>query len=462
MLLISEHFQFYAKSKNHFDLLQGLDNPFFSSMNIEASASLFFKSNTDKKCLQVDLKDNEVKIESSYFIGLDWIHKWKLPVQIESKMDSTVGQLDTLKMLLEALKEPENFGHLDDLMEVKFDEEWIEVKGDSSIHLTPFLLIQFLMIVKSIVRKGLKKDYYRVTENLESRVKGKILVAQQIRQNTVRNHRTKTVCSYQEYGIDTEANRFLKYVLHFVQTHIHQLKEDSLKDMLLQPLSYCMGGFQQVSEKRFYSFKNKEHNPMFKEYNTAIQLGIQILKLNDHNLSKAAEKRNTYPPHWIDMSKLFELYVFKKLREKFTGKDEVQYHTKVYKQELDFIINTEQFKAVVDAKYKPRYKKGNPSMEDARQLSGYSRLNRVYKELGIDNNEVIPVYFVYPKELHNDELVEETNEEEEDVFKPLKEKITENKIGQSLFSENEEVRKSTSYREMYMQEIEMRFTSGKL
>src|SRR5690554_512775 len=462
MLLISEHFQYYNRSDNHYDVIQKIDYHSFSSEGLESTVPICFKSDEKKSCLQIFIEDDKAKIENSYYIGLDWIRQWGLPVQIESKMNSSAGQLDALGMLLEALKEPENFKHLDDLMEVKFDEEWIEVKGDSSIHLTPFLLIQFLMIVKSIVRKGLKKDYYRVTENLESRVKGKILVAQQIRQNTVRNHRTKTVCSYQEYGIDTEANRFLKYVLHFVQSQILQFEDEDLKDKLLEPLSYNLGGFQQVSEERFYTFKNKEHNPMFKEYNTAIQLGIQILKLNDHNLSKAAEKRNTYPPHWIDMSKLFELYVFKKLREKFTGKDEVQYHTKVYKQELDFIINTEQFKAVVDAKYKPRYKKGNPSMEDARQLSGYARLNRVYTKLGLDNNEVIPVYFVYPKELQIEELVEDLNEEEEDVFETLEKKITDNKIGQSLFSANDEVRKSTSYRKMYMQEIKMRFTSGKL
>lgn len=74
------------------------------------------------------------------------------------------------------------------------------------------------------------------------------------------------------------------------------------------------------------------------------------------------------------MSKLFELYVFKKIRERFPYEGEVKYHQKYNRHEPDFILNTNcGLKAIVDAKYKPRYKSGNPSMEDARQLAGYTR-----------------------------------------------------------------------------------------
>ena len=43
--------------------------------------------------------------------------------------------------------------------------------------------IQFLNLLKSIVRKGLKKSYYKVQENLNNKVKGKILVSTHIKQN---------------------------------------------------------------------------------------------------------------------------------------------------------------------------------------------------------------------------------------------------------------------------------------
>ncbi|WP_411353317.1 5-methylcytosine restriction system specificity protein McrC, partial [Myroides injenensis] len=157
------------------------------------------------------------------------------------------------------------------------------------------------------------------------------------------------------------------------------------------------------------------------------------------------ENKVNYPPFWIDMSKLFELYVFKKLREQFPNEGEVKYHFKVNRQEPDFILNTKcGLKAVVDAKYKPRYKKGNPSMEDARQLAGYTRLNTIYKELGINDDSIIPAYFIYPKDM----LIEKVGDESAEIN-------FDNSIDSDVFPFFHTPRKSSTYRQMYLQEIEL-------
>jgi 5-methylcytosine-specific restriction endonuclease McrBC regulatory subunit McrC len=287
---------------------------------------------------------------------------------------------------------------------------------------------------------------------LQGKVKGKILVAQQIRQNVARNRLTDTVCTYQEYGVNTASNRFLKHVLRFVGAYIANLQEPTLRSTLNEQLIYNRAAFQLVEDETFYVFEQKELNPMYREYKVAITLGNQLLKLLDHNLSKATESLAHYPPHWIDMSKLFELYVFKRLRENFPGQ-QVRYHVKANRQELDFIIHTDNFKAVVDAKYKPRYKSGNPSMDDARQLAGYARLKSVYKELKIDTNELIPVYVVYPRALEDELTV--VGQEEQETFDPVEENSNQ-KAGISLFGNDENIRKSSSYREMYLQEVNLR------
>ena len=314
MLKISEHFQFYRD--DHLAHLSEFYSPEFLAINKISQQSIFFKNDKERLCVSVSFIEEKWKIESSYYIGLGWLRPWNKPVFIEPKVNDENKKLDHIKMLIEALKEPENLNHLEGLMEIHFDEEWITVEGDYEVALSPFLIAQFLMTVRTIVRKGLKKEYYRVTENLQSRVKGKILVSQQIRENVVRNRLTNTVCSYQEFGVDSAANCFLKYVLKYVSTQLHNFKEEGLKNSLIEPLTYCLGGFQTVSDEKFYQFNQKENNPLYREYNTAIQLGNQILKLLDHNLTKTSEVKKAYPPHWIDMSKLFELYVFKKLREK--------------------------------------------------------------------------------------------------------------------------------------------------
>jgi 5-methylcytosine-specific restriction enzyme subunit McrC len=446
MLRIAEHFQFYTNSSEHLNCLLQAYTESFILDNKFSPKSIYFKGETNRPCLSISINEEHVSIESSYYIGLGWLRPWDKPVLIEPKVNSDSKKLDHIKMLVEALKEPENLNHLDGLMDIHFDEEWIPVEGDYEVSLTPFLVAQFLMTVRSIVRKGLKKEYYSVTENLQSRIKGKVLVSQQIRDNVVRNRLTNTVCSYQEFGVDSAANRFLKYVLKYVSTQLHNFQEKSLKDTLIEPLTYCLGGFQTVSDEKFYQFKQKENNPLYREYNIAIQLGNQILQLMDHNLTKTSEVKKIYPPHWIDMSKLFELYVFKKLREKFTGYQSVQYHVKANYQELDFLINDGDFKAVVDAKYKPRYKSGNPSMEDARQISGYARMNKIYSILKVSDNQLIPAYIIYPSELKYGEEVDS-------------DKIEEVKMNEmeKLIKESE-VRKSTVYKEIYMQEVSLNFS----
>ena len=97
----------------------------------------------------------------------------------------------------------------------------------------------------------------------------------------------------------------------------------------------------------------------------------------------------------------------------------------------------------MDAKYKPRYKNGNPTKEDARQLSGYSRLTSVYEELGINDDHIIPVYIIYPKGLG--EIPDTQNEQAEDI------KTANNSINKAILHSS--VTEVKAYRKMYMQEI---------
>ena len=103
------------------------------------------------------------------------------------------------------------------------------------------------------------------------------------------------------------------------------------------------------------------------------------------------------------MPKLFELYVYKKLQEQFRGRGEVLYHFIADYTELDFLLNTSEYKMVIDAKYKPVYEDSRV-IDDIRQISGYARLEKVYQKLGLDgSNELIDCLIIYPS------LDEDTN-----------------------------------------------------
>lgn len=453
MLRISEHFEYYQKGDHIYKIKEV--NEWESYYNSPFSEDeLFFLGDKKRQCVAVLFGKNEGEesiktchINSSYYIGLDRLKNLKLTVYVEPKLNNDKVKVDYIQMLLEALKEPENFNHLEGLIDTKFDDEWIEIDSDLQPLLTPFLIAQFLAVVKRIVKKGLKQSYYTKTENLSNRIKSKILVGEQIKQNIVRNRVLNTVCQFQEFGVDTEVNQFLKFVLSQVGSHLDEfLNSSDIYKNFLEHLNYCKGGFQQVNHKSFNKLNYKESNPFYKDYNLAIKLGNQILALKDYNISNSTQKGTIkHPPFWIDMSKLFELFVFKKLKEKFTGDKEVQYHKKFNRQEPDFIINTENIKAVVDAKYKPRYQSGNPSMKDAGQLAGYTRLNSVYKELGINEDSVIPAYFIYPSNLDSISNKDETPNN----FKEVNRLVNERAILNTGF------RESSSYRKMYLQEVEL-------
>ena len=150
------------------------------------------------------------------------------------------------------------------------------------------------------------------------------------------------------------------------------------------------------------NLKKLTTNTFFKEYEEAIRIGKHILKRFSYNITETTQQKVTIPPFCIDMPKLFELYVYKKLQEQF-GREAVTYHLTADYTELDFLLNTPEYKMVIDAKYKPIYE-DNRVIDDIRQVSGYARLERVYQKLGLEgSNKLIDCLIIYPS------LDEDTN-----------------------------------------------------
>jgi 5-methylcytosine-specific restriction enzyme subunit McrC len=83
--------------------------------------------------------------------------------------------------------------------------------------------------------------------------------------------------------------------------------------------------------------KTFKGNPIYKEYYTGVEFAQLLLKRFSYDISIAGKHEINTPPFWIDMSKLFELYIYRHLRQIFTGKNEIQYHLKAHYQELDYL-----------------------------------------------------------------------------------------------------------------------------
>ena len=334
-------------------------------------------------------------IETGYFIGLTWIVEQNDALYVKPKLD----KIDYLKMLSICLEQPEMLKYGKDLFNIEFDKVTIKIKQQDDL-ITPLLIAYFLKIVQNIVKKGLKKGYYRVENNLHATVKGKILVAQTLKQNTFKNRNLNTICTYDEFGINYSENRIIKKALIFI---LRYLKMNTTVDShFTSLLDYIMPAFKAVDENiSINEVKKVKHNPFFSEYSTAIDVSILILKRFGFNINLIRKSEEIdIPPFWIDMPKLFEFYVLSKLK-KVIPKDEIIFQANVKYGEIDFLRTTKNNEIVIDAKYKTLYKNTNEyDKDDIRQLSGYARDIGTFKKLQIPQQEwqttVLHCLIIYP------------------------------------------------------------------
>ena len=352
------------------------------------------------------VSEEAITLKAHYYIGVDWLVGEEY-VYIAPKMNCQEAkvEIDFLKMLLEIYTADIEEKHTRDLLKIYWKEPQITIEQQKDF-LTPFLVVQFLQLLKRITRKGLKKSYYTVEENLNSRIKGKIQIGKHLKQNVFKNKLTTHVCRYQQFGMDNLENRFLKKVLQFVISfkNTHPTFFAGNEATISELITYCTPYFELISEELdMERIKNITINPFFKEYEEAIEIGKHILKRFSYNITETTQQKVAISPFWIDMPKLFELYVYKKLQEKFGGKEEVVYHFIADYTELDFLLNTPEYKMVIDAKYKPIYEEGKV-IDDIRQVSAYARLKAVYNEFEIEENKLIDCLIIYPSLEENKDL----------------------------------------------------------
>lgn len=366
----------------------------------EIPKPILFLQNEKSVCFEVNVHTR--KIQTNYYIGVDWIIEGEKAIYVEPKLNNnSTQQTDYLKMLFSALKHTEVAKHTDDLFEIKWDKTPIVITQHQDL-LTPLLVVQYLRLVKEIVRKGLKKSYYKVENNLYAKVKGKVLVSQTIKHNLVKNKPLHTYCSYDEFGLNGLENRLLKKALVFIQRYLPNIKNLHSEKYTFEIFNYINPAFEFVSEEvNLHDIKHTKTNAFYKEYDEAIQLAKLILKRFGYTISNTQEKTIKTPPFWIDMSKLFELYVLGLLKDTYGAN--ALYGNKEAKLNYglpDYLITKEGEKCIADAKYKLIYNnKDQYDINNVRQLSGYARDEKVFDKLNIPNNEIIDCIVIYPTPL---------------------------------------------------------------
>lgn len=423
---LSEHKSFFIRLKqSDMEISDNLEELSLLDVDFEKYNHITSKAyNSSSYRFLFEKKENTFEIKADYCIGIDWLGNTGKYIYVEPKINNVNIQcfkqeldnednslsieksqflnkpyeLDYLKMLLQVTSVTESNLEVRDLVQIDWNTQQIAIEQKDD-KLTPFLIIHFLQTLKAIAKKGLKKSYYKVQENLNNRVKGKILVGQHIKQNVFKNRLTSTFCEYQVFGEDHLENRFLKKVLKFVISYVENNKIllSHNYNSIQQTINYCRPIFELISDDlKETELKHIKYNPFYREYKDALQIGNHILKRFAYNITQTSEQKITTPPFWIDMPRLFELYVFSQMIEQNPiSKKEIHYQLSTYGNALDILVSHPSFQMVIDAKYKLHYNKGHLH-NDIRQVAGYARLNKVRQKLKITDDTNIDCVIIYP------------------------------------------------------------------
>lgn len=344
------------------------------------------------QCLAIDST-----LTASYYIGAAWLVERELPIIVLPK----IPNIDYTEMFITALsaKPKDKEEYFSKCYSIDFEQPPIETT-ENLCQLTPLLLIHYITLTERLVKNGLKRDYVTITENLKHCIKGHLVMSQQVKKNIIYQRKERNVCTYQIYTTDIPVNRLLKRALLFAQSMLLRLLPSNKHTIGLQSrINKIMPAFSDVSDYiEVSAIKHCEGSKLFKCYALAIKVAKDILQRYDYSLSNISNDNHQTPCFWIDMSRLFELYVYSKLHQAY--QDNILFQVHGYqKTAVDFIHIGEQL--IIDAKYKPRYEESRyAEIADIREISGYSRDLSILKNFGsdfVESNEEVKCLIIYPQ-----------------------------------------------------------------
>lgn len=323
-------------------------------------------------------KDIDGQWWSSYIIGVTEINGF--PIEVLPKLEN----LDFMSLFSFALMYQPSSEYFSTCYDINWDKE-ISVDADLYNILSPLLIMQYLNVLDKLVVRGLKRDYITIKENLHSKIKGKVKSVQNWKINTLKKKEDYFYCQYQVFSPDIPINRLLKKALDIsfqLLGNIRSRSQNLKGTAFLSSKLKLINAFRNIrSENHIGSIRNYKFDKLNIHYAEAIRLAKCIIKHQDNSLTNNYNKKKRVPLFWIDMSRLYEVYVLGLLQNQYP--DQILFQVKgSYGTRCDYIHKSEGI--IMDAKYKLWYSspEGRGShldsmIADIREISAYARDERL-------------------------------------------------------------------------------------
>lgn len=331
---------------------------------------------------------------ASFKIGAEWIDdKEALVVTAKRGMEN----IDFLSMFMTCFSSNLAIESFAEIYSINAEQPSIETHSLKGV-VSPLIVLHYLGVVSRI--KTLKKGYIHRSDNLK-KLKGRIDILTNERTNIALKRYDRIYCNYDEYSVDISENRLLKKALLFSKRVVDRIGEhhnsyNNIKQMLARSLSMFENVNNDVDIKDIRQIKGHK---LFRDYAEAIRLAKLVLCHFDYSINKISETDNKIVPFVLDMSLLYEHYVYGLLYQAYNNRIVYQYPGKTGIP--DFLYSSKRFKAILDTKYIPKYDLVALDTYVIRQLSGYGRDISILRRLGYDitessSNPSVPCVIIYP------------------------------------------------------------------
>lgn len=335
---------------------------------------------------------------ASFKIGAEWVKEEKEAIVVSPKKG--MENIDFVKMFMTCFSSDLAFESFQAIYSIDVERPVIPTKSLQSV-VSPLIVAHLLGVVSRI--KALKKGYTHHSENLK-KVKGHVNVLKNERKNIIMSRYDMIYCEYDEYSVDIPENRLIKKALRYSSVMIQRMgNEHASYNVMLAKLRKCIALFEGVGDEvQLHDIGPQRSHKLFAEYAESIRLSKLIISHFDQNLHNEGQQNRGVVPFVVDMSLLYEHYVYGLLYEAYGERVSYQFHGKTGYP--DFLYRSNALRAILDTKYIPRLGDSSTDIYIVRQLSGYARDLRILRYLGYEDLderkeiETVPCVLIYPKE----------------------------------------------------------------
>ena len=343
------------------------------------------------------------------FIGMVWLGEDENRAIF--RVDSKFPTIDYVAMYAECAAHP-IIGERLNCLYVWPEQELIGTHGYDFSILT---VISYLRELNKFCQRHMRRHFMRERQNFVGKMKGKILVGENLRRNIIHARPDRIYCEYQSVSDDILENQILRTALERAARCFAEYRDPkNALGILQQWIRASRATLRDVSTRQVKpdDFIVARKRDAFAFYARPLELAKTVLRQLGPN-PHAKDSQAQTPPYALYSAELFERYAEIKLSETISGikpgKDTKSHDAGDFNVIAcpDFYAQDKQTPRIIDAKYKDvgstyftdeeiAGNKRKLSRGDINQIVTYSQHRGLLRKLNCNDGDSIELGLAYP------------------------------------------------------------------